>query len=143
MAGVVIAGAGQAAFQCIESLRQEGYEGAITLVGEESWLPYQRPPLSKDYLLGETDGERILYRPPAFYEQNKVELRLETTVTSIDPDQKSVELSPEGALSYEALVLGTGARCESLMLKVRHLMAFAICERWMMWMISAHGFKRR
>ena len=84
MSGVVIVGAGQAGYQCAESLRLEGYEGQVTLVGEEPGLPYQRPPLSKDYLLGETDAERILYRPMEFYEQSPVSLKLATRVEAIN-----------------------------------------------------------
>lgn len=114
MAGVVIVGAGQAGYQCAESLRVEGYEGDITLVGDEPYLPYQRPPLSKDYLLGNTDAERIQYRPIAFYEQSPVELRLGSRVSSLDPDKKTLQLSHGDELSYEALILATGARVRKL-----------------------------
>ena len=114
MSGVVIVGAGQAGYQCSESLRLEGYEGKITLVGDEPLLPYQRPPLSKDYLLGNTDAERIQYRPMAFYEQSSVELLLETSAVSIDPVSNSVELSNGQNLTYEALILATGARVRKL-----------------------------
>ncbi len=113
MTGVVIIGAGQAGYQCAESLRVEGYEGKITLIGEEPHIPYQRPPLSKDYLLGKTDAERIQYRPLAFYEQSPVELRLETRVLAIDPAGKTVRLENE-TLPYEALILATGARVRKL-----------------------------
>ncbi len=114
MTGVVIIGAGQAGYQCAESLRLEGYEGAITLVGEEPHLPYQRPPLSKDYLLGKTDAERILYRPKAFYTQSPVTLELSLQAQSIDPAQKTVQLADGRALSCEALILATGARVRKL-----------------------------
>ncbi len=114
MTGVVIIGAGQAGYQCAESLRLEGYEGAITLVGEEPHLPYQRPPLSKDYLLGKTDAERILYRPREFYTQSPVTLERSMRAQSIDPAQKSVQLADGRALSYEALILATGARVRTL-----------------------------
>jgi len=110
----VIIGAGQAGYQCAESLRLEGYEGTITLVGEESHLPYQRPPLSKDYLLGQTNAERILYRPKEFYEQSRVTLELSARVQSIDPAQKTVTLADGRALSFEALILATGARVRKL-----------------------------
>ena len=114
MVGVVIVGAGQAGYQCAESLRLEGYEGTITLIGEEPGLPYQRPPLSKDYLLGETDAERILYRPKEFYEQSPVELKLATRVHSINPRDKTLQLATKETLTYEALILATGARVRKL-----------------------------
>jgi 3-phenylpropionate/trans-cinnamate dioxygenase ferredoxin reductase subunit len=114
MTSVVIIGAGQAGYQCAESLRLEGYEGSITLVGDECWLPYQRPPLSKDYLLGKTDAERIQYRPLAFYEQSNIKLQLETGILSIDLQAKRLLLSNGEDLSYETLVLATGARVRKL-----------------------------
>ena len=114
MVGVVIVGAGQAGYQCAESLRLEGYEGTITLVGEESVLPYQRPPLSKDYLLGKTDAERIQYRPMEFYTQSPVTLKLATRVSSINPTDKNLQLSNGENLPYEALILATGARVRKL-----------------------------
>ena len=70
---IVIAGGGQAAVQAIDTLRRRGFTGAITLVGDEPWLPYQRPPLSKKYLAGTLDRERLLLRPPHFYESHAVE----------------------------------------------------------------------
>lgn len=114
MTGVVIVGAGQAGYQCAESLRLEGYEGKITLIGDEPHIPYQRPPLSKDYLLGKTDAERIQYRPMEFYEQSPVELLLDVRVQSLDPGAKSLVLSNGETLFYEALILATGARVRKL-----------------------------
>ena len=89
-------------------------KGQITLVGEEPHLPYQRPPLSKDYLLGNTDAERILYRPKAFYEQSPVTLELSVRVQSIDPALKTVQLADGRTFPYEALILATGARVRKL-----------------------------
>ena len=117
MAGVVIIGAGQAGYQCAESLRMEGYEGTITLIGEEPHLPYQRPPLSKDYLLGKTDAERILYRPAGFYPQNQIDVLRSVRVQSIDPENKTVQPAKGEALAYEALILATGARVRRLDLR--------------------------
>ncbi len=114
MAGVVIVGAGQAGYQCSESLRLEGYEGKITLVGDEPIIPYQRPPLSKDYLLGKTDAERIQYRPMAFYEQSPITLLLDTSAVAINAGANSVELSNGQMLEYDALILATGARVRKL-----------------------------
>ncbi len=114
MTGVVIVGGGQAGCQCAENLRLEGYDGPITLVGEERHLPYQRPPLSKDYLLGKTTAERILYRPRQFYDQNAVALRLHESATAIDTRRKTVQLSGGDSLSWHALVLATGARVQKM-----------------------------
>lgn len=88
----VIVGAGHAAGQLAASLRQQGFEGKIVLVGEEAQLPYQRPPLSKKYLSGEFGLERVYFKPPDFYEAATVETRLGTRVTGIDRDAKTLSL---------------------------------------------------
>ena len=80
MAGVVIIGAGQAAAQTAASLRQEKFEGPITILGEESELPYQRPPLSKDYLAGKIGIEKTLVRPAEFYSSKNITVKLSTKV---------------------------------------------------------------
>lgn len=119
--------------QTVDSLRREGFEGGITLVSEESWLPYQRPPLSKKYLAGALELERLFFRPEAFYADREVTLMLDTRVTAIDRVAGSVRLADghrrghnadqkEGhqedhsndSLSYDALVLATGARVRTL-----------------------------
>jgi 3-phenylpropionate/trans-cinnamate dioxygenase ferredoxin reductase subunit len=116
MAGVVIVGAGQAGYNCAESLRQLGYDGDITLIGDERSLPYQRPPLSKSYLLGETDAERLLYRPAAFYQQSRIAVRLGTRASAIERAEKRLVLATGERLGYDALVLATGARVRRLAL---------------------------
>ena len=88
MAGVVIIGAGQAAAQTAASLRQERFEGPITILGEESELPYQRPPLSKDYLAGKIGVEKTLVRPAEFYSSKNIAVNLDTKVLKIDPEKK-------------------------------------------------------
>ncbi len=113
-AGVVIVGAGQAGYQTAESLRQEGYEGPITVLGDEPHAPYQRPPLSKAYLLGETDKERLRFRPENFYAERDIDLRVNTCVSSIDRDAKQVTLLDGETLAYDQLVLVTGARVREL-----------------------------
>jgi 3-phenylpropionate/trans-cinnamate dioxygenase ferredoxin reductase subunit len=112
--GVVIVGAGQAGYQTADSLRREGYEGQITLIGEEPYAPYQRPPLSKAYLLGETDKERLQFRTEAFYAVNGIELKVGTTVSRLDPAERTLELSDGSTLPYEDLVIATGARVRPL-----------------------------
>ena len=109
-AGVVIAGAGQAGFQCAFSLRTGGYDGPITLIGEEDWLPYQRPPLSKGCLSGKTDLDGIALRPAAYYEANRIALRMGRLVVSIDRLGLRVVLDDGGEIGYEHLVLATGCR---------------------------------
>ncbi|PLX37680.1 MAG: pyridine nucleotide-disulfide oxidoreductase [Hyphomicrobiales bacterium] len=114
MVGVVIVGAGQAGFQCADSLRQEGYEGPITLIGEESHPPYQRPPLSKAYLLGDSDAERLKFRADDFYGQNGIDLKLSTGVAAFDRAAKTVALGDGSGLAYDHLVLATGARVRQI-----------------------------
>jgi len=113
-AGVVIAGAGQAGFQCALSLRAEGYDGPVTLIGDEDSLPYQRPPLSKGCLSGKTDLDAIDLRPAAFYETNRIELRMGRRVESIDRQSRRVTLAGGGDVPYEYLVLATGCRNREL-----------------------------
>ncbi len=119
--GVVIVGAGQAGFQVAASLRMEGYEGPIALIGDEPNLPYQRPPLSKGFMAGKQDIEGTALRPIAFYESHRIELVTGTKVTEIDRVDRSVSLvSSHGVHSsvhYDALVLAVGARNRTLPVK--------------------------
>lgn len=107
---VVIVGAGQAGFSVAAKLRDLGHSGRITLIGEEAHPPYQRPPLSKGYLLGDLTQERLHLRPPAFYSQKAIELRLGTKVEMIDRDRREARLSDGSILPYSHLVLATGSR---------------------------------
>ena len=107
---IVIVGAGQAAAQAVQSLRQGGYAGRITIVGDEPSLPYQRPPLSKAYMKGEFDEERLYFKPGAWYEDQKVEVLLGTHVPRIDRAKKQVQLGHGGHLDYDYLILATGSR---------------------------------
>lgn len=106
---LVIVGAGQAAFAMAAKLRALKDERPILILGEEPVLPYQRPPLSKKYLLGEMEFDRLLFRPEAWYAENAVEIRLGVTVTRIDRAAKTVVLESGEAISYETLALVTGA----------------------------------
>ncbi|MGR3700301.1 MAG: NAD(P)/FAD-dependent oxidoreductase [Roseovarius sp.] len=109
MSGVVVIGAGQAGASLVAKLRSEGYEGPITLIGEEPVPPYQRPPLSKKYLLGEMALERLYLRPESYYAEAGIDLRLGVRVTAIDRAARSVVMGAE-RLGYEHLVLATGSR---------------------------------
>jgi 3-phenylpropionate/trans-cinnamate dioxygenase ferredoxin reductase subunit len=107
---IVIVGTGQAGVQAAISLRDEGYEGALTLVGEEPGWPYQRPPLSKAYLLGKMDDEGILLRAPSLYADNRIEVIDGVRVEAIERLERWVRLSDGRTLDYDHLVLATGAR---------------------------------
>lgn len=111
---VIIVGAGHASAQLCESLRRGGYTGAITLIGEEAWLPYQRPPLSKAYLLGDFARERLFVKPESFYAENDITLRLGTEVEAIDRAAGAVRLAGGEMVGYDALALLTGARVRRL-----------------------------
>ena len=108
MSGIVIIGAGQAGSSLAIKLRALGYQGTVTLIGEEPYAPYQRPPLSKTYLLGEMALERLYLRPEEIYRDQNIELRLGTQVTAIDPVAQVISLGAE-TLSYDQLALTTGS----------------------------------
>jgi 3-phenylpropionate/trans-cinnamate dioxygenase ferredoxin reductase component len=112
--GVVIVGAGQAGFQVAASLRMEGYEGPIALIGEEPNLPYQRPPLSKGFMAGKQAIESTALRPLAFYQSHRIELVTGGQVTEIDMIGRSVRLASGRRLPYATLVLAVGARNRTL-----------------------------
>lgn len=107
---VVIIGAGQAGFQVAASLRQAGFEGAVTIVGDEDNIPYQRPPLSKAYLKGSADETSVQLRPDGFYTDNRIELIKGTKVERIDRDAKIVVTSSGKKLAYDKLAITTGTR---------------------------------
>ena len=108
MSGIVIVGGGQAAASTAAKLRSLGYLGDIILLGEEPVAPYQRPPLSKAYLLGDMPLERLTLRGEDFWEEHQITLRLGTRVEAIDAAQKQVRFGSE-QLSYDDLVICTGA----------------------------------
>lgn len=109
-AGVVIVGSGQGGFQVAASLRDEAYAGAITLIGDEPGLPYQRPPLSKAYLAGKTQPGQVELRPVAFYAERGIDVIAPERVVGIDRAARRVTLASGKTLPYEHLVLATGAR---------------------------------
>lgn len=113
-AGVVIIGAGHAGGSLAALLRQYGYDGAITLIGEESMAPYQRPPLSKAWLMGEVTTDALLLRPPAFYAEQQITLRLDAKVVHIDRLHQRVQLADGETVAYEHLVVATGAEARRL-----------------------------
>lgn len=113
---VVIAGAGHAAGQVVASLRQKKFAGRIVLIGEESWLPYQRPPLSKKFLAGALSAERLYFKPASFYDDPDIEVHLGTRITAIDRDACSVISGDGDVFTYDKLVLALGSRPRTLSL---------------------------
>ena len=108
--GTVIVGAGQGGYQVAASLREAGYEEPVIIVGDEPAAPYQRPPLSKAYLLGEMTVDRLMLRPESFYETRGIDLLLGDRVARIDRDASRLHLASGSSLSYDHLVLALGAR---------------------------------
>lgn len=111
---IVVVGGGQAACQLVDSLRREGFERDIVLVSEEPHLPYQRPPLSKQFLAGELDESRLFMRKADYYEKQRIETRLGLRVVRLDRDRQSVELADGNQISFTGLALTTGARARPL-----------------------------
>ncbi len=114
MTAVVIVGAGQAGFQVAASLRGKKFGGEIVILGEEPVLPYQRPPLSKGYVKGETKQSALLLRPAEFYPANAIDVRLGCRVVALDRAGHSVVLADGKTVAYDALVLATGGRVRTL-----------------------------
>ncbi len=111
---IVIIGAGQAGAQAVATLRAEGFAGTLAMVGDEPFAPYQRPPLSKAYLAGTFERERLFLKPDAFYAEAQCELILGTAAASIDRGRREVVLGDGRRLPYDKLLFATGSR-------VRHI----------------------
>jgi 3-phenylpropionate/trans-cinnamate dioxygenase ferredoxin reductase component len=111
---IVIIGAGQAGAQAVQSLRAEGFAGPITMVGDEAYTPYQRPPLSKAYLLGTFERPRLFLKADSYYAENGCELILDTSARAIRRAERTVELTDGRKLAYDKLLLTTGARVRKL-----------------------------
>ena len=114
MTHIVVIGAGQAGASLVGKLRAEGFDGAITLLGAETEPPYQRPALSKAYMLGEMERERLFLRPREWYEVNDITLRTGTRVTGIDAATRTVHLEDGTTLTYGQLALTTGSQPRTL-----------------------------
>ncbi|MDX5381838.1 MAG: NAD(P)/FAD-dependent oxidoreductase [Rhodobacterales bacterium] len=108
MMHVVVVGAGQAGSSLVAKLRNSGFDGRVTLIGAEPVPPYQRPPLSKAYLLGDMALDRLFLRPESFYAEHQIDLRLNTRVTGIDRTAQTIALNDE-VMPYDHLVLATGS----------------------------------
>ena len=130
----VIVGAGLAGAKAAETLREEGFDGRLVLIGDEPERPYERPPLSKDYLRGEAEGKPYVHSE-GFYEENGIELWSSNAVTALDADRRQLELEREGWLGYDRLLLTTGAAPRRLRVPgadlegIQHLRDLADSER--------------
>ena len=107
---IVIIGAGHGGVELCAALRHNGFAGSITLISDETDIPYQRPPLSKDYIKRAANTPALVLKPAAFYPDNAIDLRLGTRAIAIDRDARHVSLSDGTAIGYDRLVLATGAR---------------------------------
>jgi 3-phenylpropionate/trans-cinnamate dioxygenase ferredoxin reductase subunit len=105
---IIIVGGGHGGAQAAIALRQNGFEGSITLIGREPELPYERPPLSKEYLAQEKPFERLYLRPAHFWDEKNIALKLGIEVTAVDADAKTVSLSDGGAMQYCELIWAAG-----------------------------------
>lgn len=106
---IAIVGAGHAAGQFIASLKQHNFSGSVQLIGEESWLPYQRPPLSKKFLSGDITTERLYVKPESFYDDDQIELTLDTRVEQIDASKRQLRTNRGTHCDYDRLVLALGS----------------------------------
>ena len=114
MTGIVIIGAGHAAGQAAASLRQAKFAGPITIIGDEAHVPYQRPPLSKQYLAGTQLADKVYLRAEKFYADKDIQLMLDTRATHIDPSTKTINLDNGETIAYEKLLISTGSRPRKL-----------------------------
>jgi 3-phenylpropionate/trans-cinnamate dioxygenase ferredoxin reductase component len=106
----IIVGGGMAGAIAAQSLREEGFDGQVTVVGQEHHAPYERPPLSKEYLQGKADRDSIFVHPEPWYAEHAVELSLGGAVTSIDPTSRTVTTATRAQLVYDKLLLATGSK---------------------------------
>lgn len=111
---IVIVGAGLAAAKAAETLRGEGFEGSVVMLGDEPQVPYLRPPLSKEYLRGESAPESAFVQPVDWFAEHQVELRTSTRVTAVDPVTRTVTLADGERLAYDRLLLATGSAARRL-----------------------------
>src|SRR5438128_9860033 len=114
MPTIAIVGASLAGSSAAATLREEGFDGRVLLIGAEPQLPYDRPPLSKNYLRGTTPFEKTLLRPPEFYRERDIEMRLGTTVTRVDAEKRTLALQDGERLEFDQLLIATGGRNKRL-----------------------------
>jgi 3-phenylpropionate/trans-cinnamate dioxygenase ferredoxin reductase component len=131
----VIVGASLAGAKAAETLREEGFDGRVVLIGDEPEMPYERPPLTKDYLRGESPREKAYVHPDGYYQEHDIELLTGTAVTAIDPAGATVALGDGAELAFDRLLLATGAAPRRISIPgadldgVRYLRTLADCDR--------------
>ena len=126
----VIVGASLAGAKAAETLRGEGFDGPVVLIGDETERPYERPPLSKDYLLGKAERETIYVHPASWYADNGVQLRLGVPVAGIDRAAHEVALADGTRIGYARLLLTTGSSPRRLRCRAPTLTACSTCAGW-------------
>jgi len=131
----IIVGANLCGGRAAETLRQEGFDGRVVLIGAEPERPYERPPLSKEFLRHETERERVFLRPPEFYAEQEIELRLGVRASAVDLRERAVVLETGERLRFDRLLIATGGRVRRLAVPgaelegVYYLRTMADCER--------------
>ena len=110
----IVVGANLAGGSAAETLRKEGFDGRVTLIGQEPDRPYDRPPLSKEYLRGEKEEEKLFFKPSSFYQEQEIDLCLGVKATRLDLAKRIVELDTGEGLKYDKLLLATGSRVRTL-----------------------------
>ena len=121
MKNLVIVGGGQSAAQCVLTLRRNDFKAPITIISEEHHLPYQRPPLSKEYLAGEVSLDRVYMKSQDFFDQNNVVIKHSMKAISLDRESKTINLSNGDNIEYKNLVIATGSRVRELDVEGSHL----------------------
>jgi 3-phenylpropionate/trans-cinnamate dioxygenase ferredoxin reductase subunit len=130
----VIVGASLTGAKAAEELRKQGFDGRVVLIGDEPENPYERPPLTKDYLRGESPREKTFVHEPGFYEQNEIELHSAVKVTAIEPATRAVSVDGDAQFVYDRLLIATGAQPRELEIAgagldgVHHLRTLADCD---------------
>ena len=110
----VIVGAGIAGGTAAETLRKQGFDGEVHLVGAEPYRPYDRPPLSKEFLSGAKEEEKLFFKSEDFYAEQSIELHLGSEATALDPTEKTVTLANGESLRFDKLLLATGSQVKTL-----------------------------
>ncbi len=130
----VIVGASLAGAKAAEELRERGFDGEVVLIGSEPERPYERPPLSKDYLRGESERDKAYVHGSDFYREHEIELRTSTTVTKVDPNEGKITLEDEAQLEFDRLLLTTGSEPRRIPIAgaeldgIHYLRAMADCD---------------
>jgi NADPH-dependent 2,4-dienoyl-CoA reductase/sulfur reductase-like enzyme len=143
VSGLVIIGASYAGIQAALSARDAGYGEPVTVVSDEKSLPYQRPPLSKDFLLGEASEQNLVLRDDAFFASRRIDLLLDRRAVEIDRTARQVALADGARLAFDKLVIASGSRARGYRSVGPNWMGFATFDRSQMPLISKRGSFRR